>query len=347
LSLVQAARELYVTTGNGDAPSELYLVNPTPTAGGIVESKLIGPIIQDGNDTKPLTVNGMAFDAKMGVMYIHTNNKSTQPNSLFTLNLDNGHATLVGASGLVNVVNLAIDSIGQIYAWWRGPDPVNIPENELVKINKNTGAATTFNDPSIQLVESTALACDRIDDTKVHLIDGSNAKYYTLSTATGKVEEGPTAITNWNFLSSHGDIDPDNTNEFWSPELIKPAADVNARIKIINVTMAAVIDELQTTLTDLHTLAWTYRTTAQPSSAPSASPSSTPSVAPSVTPSASPVAPTGGESGTDCPRCTPWIGSVNGGRAVKRTIFGHCVDKCVQLPNLYLQLLGFECGTCE
>lgn len=173
------APSLFLTTGGaGDSkvtppPSNLWNVNPATGASFAV-----------GNTGYAIT--GMAQDPTTGVLYAVSNFKSPNtPLALLTINPATGAATQIGTFGKEQkIADIAFNSIGQLFGWW------DEPEDNLVSIDKLTGAVTKIGDAGISTYGSGSDF--DINDTFWLLGEGEGeappneeGTYWTVDTATG------------------------------------------------------------------------------------------------------------------------------------------------------------------
>lgn len=86
-------------------------------------------------------VGGLAYDANTSTLFL----SSTSLDSLWTLNINTGVATLIGSFGNAAVVmhGLEIDDTGQLYGY--STNPANAAR--FFSIDRNTGLATGISDP--------------------------------------------------------------------------------------------------------------------------------------------------------------------------------------------------------
>jgi hypothetical protein len=119
---VVASSGLYTATG-GDTMSDLYRLDPTT---GAVTS--IGP-------TGGYALTGLAVHPTTDVLYgVTTPNSPTSPESLVTLSVTTGAATLVGEMSNT-VADITFASDGRLFGWSESTD-------DLVRIDIATGAVT-------------------------------------------------------------------------------------------------------------------------------------------------------------------------------------------------------------
>ncbi len=78
---------------------------------------------------------GLAYDYKTFTLYGISYNSSTSNSSLYKINENTGAATLIGKSITGTLVNLACDTMGNLYS-------ININNDYLYSIDKNTGLGT-------------------------------------------------------------------------------------------------------------------------------------------------------------------------------------------------------------
>lgn len=292
----QSLGVLFGTSGRNGKISHLWVIDTTPTSGGQLIGRDLGPIFVNN---RGVTISGLAFDRRNrvlgGTMYAlvsHTSNYFA--NFLIEIDLETALGTIVGNTQLDNINGLAISNIGTIYGWHQGSDPNNVVD-KLVKLNEDTGRATTLRPSGLSTFafwsEATfGMDFDRITDTNIHFLTAT-CLYAIVNTATGVGQE--IGYINNSFYCGKGSIDPDAmTRQFWSLEVDQTSVtvNVNTQLRIVDLDALETVKVLQTNIDQLETIAFTYDTTEAPSVSPSALPSDSPSSAPSSTPSASPSA---------------------------------------------------------
>ncbi|MDQ3725855.1 MAG: hypothetical protein M3335_08225 [Actinomycetota bacterium] len=174
---------LFLTTGGtGEGPgsskvappSELWRIDPAT-----------GAATSAGNTGFAIT--GLAQDPTTGILYGVSNIKSPiAPLTLLMLNPATGAATVVGPLGTERkIADISFNSSGELFGWW------DEPEDNLVRIDKATGAVTKIGDANISTYGSGS-AFDR-NDTLWLLGDGEgdptppagSGEYWTIDTTTG------------------------------------------------------------------------------------------------------------------------------------------------------------------
>lgn len=291
----QGQRTLYGTTGKVSEASVLYIINPT-TGRGTRVNKITYL-------SQALTVNGMAFDTTdrqfQGQMYIHTGPYSPNyPNSLFSLDVTNGVATLISETMLPQVGQLAIDQFGTRYGWQFGG--LNQRIDDLVKFRQNGKGAESFGDSGIVTTGNIGIDFDRKDATSLYMVnfigDGAQGEIITISTATG-TGAAVRHIDPAAFTCTSGKFDPDSFEttlfgfggQYWCVETaVDGGVNLNTRLQVIDTATGWVNKTLTSNMDNLCTLAWTHASTAAPSSMPSRRPSAKPSRRPSAKPSRMP-----------------------------------------------------------
>jgi hypothetical protein len=290
----QKQRTLYGTTGKISEASVLYIINPT-TGRGTRINKIT-------YQSQALTVNGMAFDTTDrqfgGQMYIHTGPYSPNyPNSLFSLDVTNGVATLISETMLPQVGQLAIDQFGTRYGWQFGG--LNQRIDDLVKFRQNGMGAELFGDSGITTVGNIGIDFDRKDATSLYMVNFSGifpGEIITISTANG-AGAAVKHIDPAAFTCSGGKFDPDSFGttlfgfggQYWCVENdVDGGINLNTRLQVIDTATGLVNKTLISNMDNLCTVAWTHVSTAAPSSMPSRRPSAKPSRKPSAKPSRMP-----------------------------------------------------------
>jgi len=153
---------------NNDAPQQLYAVD---TATG--SSTLIGP----SPSLSGQTWTGMSFDPVTGVMYGSATDGATA--TLFTIDLGTGATTQVGTiASFPLTIDIAVSPAGQMYG-------VDIGTDELIMIDKNTGAASAVG--STGFVANYAQGLDFDDDSGIlyWAAYGASGELRIIDTTTG------------------------------------------------------------------------------------------------------------------------------------------------------------------
>lgn len=121
---------LYATKAAAATTSDLYTLNPATAV-----ATSIGPT---GH-----AFTGLAFDPTTDILYgVTSPNDGDVPsrNSLFTIDMTTGAATLVGAisggAGVISLSDIAFDSSGQLYGYGAATGNLHV-------VNKSTGGYTT------------------------------------------------------------------------------------------------------------------------------------------------------------------------------------------------------------
>jgi hypothetical protein len=126
------AQVLYGATGSSAAGS-LYTIN---TATGV--ATLIGPLKDGSGNVYSLT--GMDFQPGTHVLFGSTsNNSTTHPHSIVTINPATGLVTFVGQATTAGpIADITFTPNGNLWGWWE-PN-----QDRLVSINTTSGAATAL-----------------------------------------------------------------------------------------------------------------------------------------------------------------------------------------------------------
>lgn len=169
---------LFMTTGGLDSagtapPSELWRVDPNS-----------GQATSVGNTGFAIT--GMAQDPTTGILYAVSNNKSPiAKRTLLTINPANGVATQVGPLNTA-AADISFNSNGELFGWW------DEPEDDLIRIDKATGAATKVSDSGLSTYGSGS-AFDKDDNFWLFgdgegeiTVPNNEGEYHTIDLATGK-----------------------------------------------------------------------------------------------------------------------------------------------------------------
>lgn len=159
---------LYASRAGPQTTSDLYTINP---ATGVATS--VGPI--------GFAVTGLAFDFNTGILYgVTSPNSASSPRHLITIDPITGAGTDVGALG-ATVADIVCASDGTLYGW-----TTSSSTEDLVTINKSTGAASVVGDSGLSGTFGEGLACDGSDQLWLFPL-GATSSYYTVDSSTGAV----------------------------------------------------------------------------------------------------------------------------------------------------------------
>lgn len=159
---------LYAARGGSQTTSDLYTVDP---ATGTCTS--VGPI--------GFAVTGLAFDPTDGTLYgVTSNNSASSPRHLITIDPATGAGTDVGALGQPPG-DICFDSTGVLYGFTTPSGT-----QDLVTINKSTGAASVVGDSGLSSTFGEGLGCDPSDVLWLFPFGGGGT-YYTVNPSTGAV----------------------------------------------------------------------------------------------------------------------------------------------------------------
>ena len=129
-----------------DVPGVLSWVDPATCAETVV-----------GTGSNSKAASGMAWDESTGTMYLSGSDGSVSV--LYTVNLETGASSFVGAMNSASRANLALAALdGQLY----GFDVLN---DSLQSINKTTGIATTIGPLGFDANFAQGMDCDESDGT--------------------------------------------------------------------------------------------------------------------------------------------------------------------------------------
>lgn len=210
LSAATAAEVIYGTTHpeqlrSGSAPvaGSLYRIEPETAA-----HAMVGAVRMDGRE--PIGVTGLAIHPASGVLYgITAANSPSHPNSLVTINIANGDATLVGSLG-VAATDIAFDRAGTLFTWLRDT-------SQMATLDLATGKPRRLGRAG-QPGEPGAVAIDR--DDRIYVVgSGATGSLDLFDVESGTVAKGPplkgmpfAAGVNSIAFSSSGMIYAVNTN---------------------------------------------------------------------------------------------------------------------------------------
>lgn len=129
--------------GTVNASGNSTLVRLDPATGALLQT--IGPV--------GYIINGLAVDPTTGTLYGSTSSQSESCSNclsrIVTINTSTGAGTVVGPTGQSQVATITFTPSGAMYGW---ADQVTTPSGEdddLVSINKATGAATWVADSGV------------------------------------------------------------------------------------------------------------------------------------------------------------------------------------------------------
>lgn len=201
-------------------------------------------------------------------------NSPSFADSLVSINLNTGVATLIGKAGLPHLAEMAVNNEGDVYSWWIGVDDRS-REDDLVKFNlvpgSDIGTATRAGITGLQTPlptppHSFGMDFDRIDDTKVHFLNG-DGRYYTIRTRDAFTTfQGQ--IKNNNFSGAQRKtgswtLNPDTLPQrvFWNLERTNDRVDVNTLLQTIDIDTLEATELYQTNVNGLDAIAFTFETT--------------------------------------------------------------------------------------
>ncbi len=194
--------------GTVNSAGNSTLVRIDPSTGALLQT--IGSV--------GYNINGLAFDPTTGVLYGSTSSSEVTPSRIVTINTSTGAGTLVGPTGQGQVATIAFTPSGALYGW---ADIVNTPSesDDLVSINKQTGAATWVGDSGL----STSAQSFAINSAGVAYLVNSDSTAYTINLSTGAAtQSGTFTLPPGAFSNHHGAFHPtngllyviDRTNDF-------------------------------------------------------------------------------------------------------------------------------------
>lgn len=213
-----SAAVLYGTTGAGGTLSNLYTINTTTGA-----STLVGAI--------GYVVNGL--ESYNGVLYGTTSN--TDPSGyrgLIQIDPTTGAGTRIGTGWAASsiMVDLAIDSAGNAYAWG---EPA---EDDLYRINLATGTATRVGEAG-RGKATIGLTFDNAGTLHLLNCDGCGSGNFTVDTTTGA-----TTSTGGSFYAHHADTDA-STGFAWGLNSF-PGTAGSTGINFVNLGTMSVVGTL-------------------------------------------------------------------------------------------------------
>jgi hypothetical protein len=170
-----AAPVLYGATGVTDTdtlpPSNLYTINPDTGATTSVGSigKAITGLAVDGT-------SGTLYGVTAGVQLAGTERQ------LLTINPATGASTVVGSLGVNEIEDIAFSALGQLYGW-------NETGDDLVSIDKSTGAVTKVGESGLGVTFGDGLAFDR-NGQLWGLLDGDFGHVFGINPTSGAATPG-------------------------------------------------------------------------------------------------------------------------------------------------------------
>lgn len=139
------AATLYGADGSGGNLSNLYILDPT--TGDVIQN--IGPI--------GFAITGLAFDPTDGTLYGVLSNEADSP-TLITIDTTTGSGTAVGGTQ-GTVADIAFRADGTLLGWCDETANPDLCRDDLVTINKTTGAITKVGEAGF-LTAASGLAVD-------------------------------------------------------------------------------------------------------------------------------------------------------------------------------------------
>lgn len=123
---------------------------------------------------------GAAWDAMTGTMYVTAPTFGTLSTNIYTVNLDNGSADLIGTIQQRLINEIAIDASGLMYG-------IDVQNDVLVAIDKTTAEAQTIGPTGLSLWFSQGLDFDdRTGTLYLAAYDQTVGNVYTIDTMTGQ-----------------------------------------------------------------------------------------------------------------------------------------------------------------
>lgn len=168
MSAVAQTNALYATDGNACTSSTLYELNPAD-----------GSIISTIGSTGVSGMTALASHPSTGVMYGITTGGGGCTNSLYTVDLASGAATLVGSLGVAGgKPDAAFRSDGVLFTY-------STADYFLYTVDLATGAASPVGDTGVSAWDISLT----FDGATLVMTDG--ATVYTVNTSTGLATSGP------------------------------------------------------------------------------------------------------------------------------------------------------------
>jgi hypothetical protein len=170
---------LYGATAGSSGSGSLYTINTSTGA-----ATLVAALVDATNATLHYAITGLAFQPGTGTLYGSTSqNSSTAPDSLVTINPSTGKVTLIGSYGLTvssnpqTAADITFTPGGTLYGWME-PDT-----DGLATINLSTGAAATVGSTGNDTFGS-GLASNS-SGVLYYAGKGTNGAFWTLNPSTG------------------------------------------------------------------------------------------------------------------------------------------------------------------
>lgn len=151
LGTAHAQQTLYAATDNvfdGSLGGNLYSVDL-----GTGNTNVVGPILINGDPSKPIGITGLAFNPLTGVLYGVTDPGTSAPynNCLVTINPATAAATLIGCfgssipSGFL-LTDITFSNTGTLYGWIAQYSyPMSNLPNSFVSLNLTNGSINVIN----------------------------------------------------------------------------------------------------------------------------------------------------------------------------------------------------------
>lgn len=128
-----------------------------------------------------VSLSGIAYDYTTNTLYGVDWNTTSSTSSLFSINTANGSATLIGTSSTDLLINLACDTLGNLYS-------LGITNDLLYSIDKSTGVATSIGAIGFDASYAQDMEFDHYTNTcylAAYNATSSSGEMYTVNTTTG------------------------------------------------------------------------------------------------------------------------------------------------------------------
>ena len=231
------ATKLVGTTGSGWILSTLVEIDPATGE----TLRTIGPV--------GYIVNGLEYDATTGKLYGSTSVNDPSYNGLIEIDLTTGAGTPIGVHGwdlydpewYEAVVNITVDSGGNMYGWWEPG------QDDLVFIDKTTGIATRVGESNLG---TRTFGLDFDNNDILYMVNDPswyNPNYYTIDPITG----ASTYAGHLGETAHHGDFDPVSNFYYGISSAWGPRA-----LVVADLSTGSVINKFDALDDNIHTIAF-------------------------------------------------------------------------------------------
>jgi hypothetical protein len=150
----------------------MYFVD---NAGVVEEVNIDGTVVELGN-IGVTDMTGMAFDYTSGIYYL-----ADWTGNIYTFDVASVSVTLVGGSGIANLIAITCDADGNLWGY-------NVGDNNFFQIDKATGASTLIGNIGFTANYGQGMGYDGVNDMVVmacYNTSGAGAEYRSVDVTTG------------------------------------------------------------------------------------------------------------------------------------------------------------------